>query len=194
MRYLIFILITLSSCYTEYYAVNKLSVDKSPITGYNMSGYGKVLIKQTSKGDAIQLMKNTKTSLKFDFVTQFYYESYFKFIEGSSFNIHLRTTRVDFENDDQGLKITIGKDRIETQMGEEIITLTDISLNENDYNKLKILSDGKRVKVFINCDEIMDYNTRLEATEYLIIDSKDSEIVLTGLDYTEIFPQNPFEF
>ena len=190
-KYLLIIsLLFLSSCYTEYFKINNGDNELNFISGYNMSGYKEVELIVDNGKDALLLKNNSTVSLKNKDQTQFTFQSYFKLVDGNNFTINLRSTRDKFHND-SGITIKISENEVLSfENGQIIQDYSNLKLNQNQYYKLRVLSDGKRVKVFIDCDEILDYRTILPATEYVIISSEDTKLIFNSLQFIDIYPQN----
>ena len=191
MKYILIIsLLFLSSCYSEYFKINNGDSELNFISGYNMSSYKDIELIVDNGKDAILIKENSTVSLKSEELTQFNFQSYFKIISGNDFSLNLRSTR-DKYSPNNGINIKVSNNEVLSfENGDLIQEFSNLKLNKDQYYKLRVLSDGKRVKVFIDCDEVLDYRTILQATEYLIISSEDTKLIFNSLQFIDVYPSN----
>ena len=191
MKYILIIsLLFLSSCYSEYFKINNGDSELNFISGYNMSSYKDIELIVDNGKDAILIKENSTVSLKSEELTQFNFQSYFKIISGNDFSLNLRSTR-DKYSPNNGINIKVSNNEVlSSEKGDLIQEFSKLKLNKDQYYKLRVLSDGKRVKVFIDCDEVLDYRTILQATEYLIISSEDTKLIFNSLQFIDVYPSN----
>ncbi len=185
--------LVLSSCATEIFRLNRQNIKES-IPGYFLTGFASVeIINDNSlllKKDAAISLKNIESTewlAIFDLMAE----------ESMSLDLQFRTTRQELSKD-SGVLIKIRNSSIEFyENGVEIAQSIDYKFTKNEKYSVKILNDGVMVKVFIDCDEILDHRTKLLSTEYLIFRSVSKEFVISSLEFQDVYEgeeANNFDF
>lgn len=182
--------ILLSSCATDIFHLNRRNLNKI-IPGYYLSGFASVDI---LSDNSLMLKENASISLKNIESTEWI--ASFDLLTKGEMNIDLqfRTSRHQKEKH-SGIVVKIRNSFIELyennkQIGKNI----DYNFNKNEMYSIKILNDGARVKVLIDCDEVLDYRTKLLSTEYLIFKSISEELIISSLEFEDVYKSEETEF
>ncbi len=173
----ILILVLLVGCASDFFILNIKNNDA--IEAYLMSGWGTI----TKLNDnSLQLGENSIVSLrKFGF-TRLNAGFNLEMNNTGATNIYLRTTRYDF-NSNKGMQFEIKKDQLNYYENNQLIQ----SVKRNNYQSdgialIGIISEGKKLKFSLNCDEIVIKNCSLKNTEYILIETKaQTNLLLSGI-------------
>jgi hypothetical protein len=182
--------ILFSSCATDIFHLNRSSLNKT-IPGYYLTGFASV---DVLSDNSLMLKENASISLKNIESTEWL--ASFDILSKGKMNINLqfRTSRHQREKY-SGIVVKIRNSFIELyennkKIGERI----DYNFSKNEMYSIKILNDGARVKVLVDCDEVIDYRTKLLSTEYLIFKSISEEFIISSLEFEDVYQTKVADF
>jgi len=182
--------ILLSSCATDIFHLNRRNLNKI-IPGYYLTGFASV---DVLSDNSLMLKKNASISLKNIESTEWL--ASFDLLTKGEMNIDLqfRTSRQEREKY-SGIVVKIRNSFIEFyETDKEVGKRIYYNFSKNEMYSIKILNDGARVKVFVDCDEVLDYRTKLLSTEYLIFKSFSEELIISSLEFEDVYKSEETKF
>lgn len=194
---LTFIMVGMASCASDYFRLNFNDEDKRNIIE------GRIFVNENEleklnalnvnviNENTFEMYDDTKVALKYLQENEYLADFTVELLEGKSFNLYLRTSYDKFQNQ-QKLRLTFNETGVflyEIKDGGEYL------ITENNEEKLFISekkrffikNDGKRLKVIIDCADIIDVRTNLNISQYLIFETeKKSKLNVSGISFTTI--------
>ncbi|MFP4527911.1 MAG: lipoprotein [Candidatus Kapaibacterium sp.] len=106
---------------------------------------------------------------------------------GSGIRIAFRTVRYEYKRQPSMALDYTRSGCIISHDGEVVANIDSVRARMGEPSRIRIINDGKYVKIYIDCDEVLYTTTRLPATEYFIFESIDGgEAVISGIEIAEI--------
>ncbi len=175
--------VLLVGCASDIYLLNLKN--NEIIEAYLISGWGTI----TKMNDnSLQLNENSLVSIRKYGITRLKAGFNFQIKNNGTANVYLRTTRFDFPQN-KGLQFEIHKDRIDYYENNQLKqSVKRNSFQADGIDIIGIVSEAKKLKFSLNCDEILIENCSLKNTEYILIETKaNTGLILSGItiDSTE---------
>lgn len=178
-------LIILNSCIflpdPEHYMLDIKS--PFPIEGFVLSGYassGKVCDNQ------LYIDQNSTTAIKREGLTQFIFDATFTINKGDGIKFYLRNTYKSY-NDISGIVFEYNQNGSKIfENGVLIAKVDSIKLQADSPTRIKIKQDGNYYDILVDCDTVIKATTKLVGTEYILMQSIQSNIDISGITLDEI--------
>lgn len=197
IMFIFLIIVVLNSCASDYFRLNFHTLDKRNIiegrifTNKDSLESLNVLNVNVINENTFEMFDDTKVALKYLHENEFQADFTIELIEGKSFILYLRTFFDDFKNqtkmrltyNDLGVflhEIRFGGEYLITENREE-------KLHNGEKKRFFIKNDGKRLKITIDCVDIVDVRTNLNISQYLIFETeKNSKLFVSGISFATI--------
>lgn len=151
---------------TDTFVLNRNLLSEEIIYGVRINGFKQMKV---INENTIELYDTAIAGLTFPKVTQFKWDFGVDFSRKSVVNVFLRTTATDFLNNQNNIKLTFDAEKNEFSCFEDNQLKKTLSYNfNNELRRIKIENYDKKIKVSIDRDDIIDYKTEKESTEYII--------------------------
>lgn len=86
------------------------------------------------------------------------------------------------------IHLTNDKIAITDQSGSLIAENNNYGLSVNTKYRFRVVNKGKNLKIYLDCDEVLNVSTKIPATEYILIETiNDTKAELSGIDIQEAF-------
>ncbi len=168
IKILLILLLTiiLSSCVSDEFSLNRFKISEERVYGLRINGWQTT---EVLNGNSISILDTGIVALAYAKETQFLIDFGVVFKKNSKFDILLRTTPQDFIDKRKNFKIEFDAEQDKIIFSEDgnLIKTTYYRFN-SELKRFRIYNYEKKIKVFLDNDDILDYKTELASTEYII--------------------------
>ena len=168
IKILLILLLTiiLSSCVSDEFSLNRFKISEERVYGLRINGWQTT---EVLNGNSISILDTGIVALAYAKETQFLIDFGVVFEKNSKFDILLRTTPQDFIDKRKNFKIEFDAEQDKIIFSEDgnLIKTTYYRFN-SELKRFRIYNYEKKIKVFLDNDDILDYKTELASTEYII--------------------------
>ena len=174
-------LIALNSCDPYYFKLNTTKKTFELIHAVKLTDMNDV---ERISDNSFKILPNAKLALGLNKITQIYSELNVKVSSGEGLRFSFRTVSNDFENNPKiSFEYLVNNSIIKEN--NKIISLKNIKFDYNELKVIRILNNGNKYCVTVDCDTIYNGITNLPATEYLMIESlKETNAIISGIYMT----------
>ena len=159
--------ILISSCFrSDDFTLNRFKLSEEKVYGLKINGTETT---EVLNGNSIAILDTGIVALAYAKETQFLIDFGVVFKKNSKFDILLRTTPQDFIDKRKNFKIEFDAEQDKIIFSEDgnLIKTTYYRFN-SELKRFRIYNYEKKIKVFLDNDDILDYKTELASTEYII--------------------------
>jgi len=168
------------SCNPDYFFMN--SASSKIINAYKINGIKAA--KQIGE-NSFELYENGIVSLRVPELTQFVAEMDIKFSKGIDLNLYLRTTPNDFAIN-RPIIINFAENYASLLIDDNLIERKAGLFSENKFSRLSIQNFSDDIIVLLDCDTLFNFRTQNINSEYIIMESKKSELTINGIIFEHI--------
>lgn len=170
----------------DIYALNKESTN--PLIGVII---GDLDGAEPASGNAVIIYEDGKTSLRTPGLTQFVADFTVTLHRGEGLRFGFRTNAKDYGKHPAILfDYTINGCRV-YENGKLLVDNKSVKSGIKYPARIQLTNDGKYIKISVDCEEIYNSTTSLEATEYVIIESiNKSAGVVSGIEFAKVLDAN----
>jgi hypothetical protein len=159
-------LLILSSCATDIYKLNRFNNYEEIVYGVVMSGYNSVY---TTDDNSIELTDTASTAIALPDETQMQWDFGVDFSNNVILDVFLRTTSSDYYTNSNNINIRFDSENSTLSIYENTKLVKSQKYNyNNELKRIKIDDYENKIKVSIDCDDVIYHTTNLANTEYLI--------------------------
>jgi len=178
----ILIIIFSSGCTPDRFVLNR--AQDYPILGYIMTGLDDVRV---VNDNSLFLYPSGRVSLSTTGMTQFIGNFSVELRKGNGVRFYFRTVSSQFDRQPFiSLEYTT-KGCIVNDNNTSKTLIDSVAASIHKPELIKVVNDGKFIRIFVGCAEIYNKATTLPATEYIIVEAMpQSEVFLYGLFYEEL--------
>ena len=172
--------------YSETYLLNR--TDIYPLEGYIISK--PYTVEKTKYTDEVIIHDNGITAIKKNELTIYSFDATVKIKEGTGIRFYLRSTYTNFKNNpvihfdytNTGTKVY--------EYNNLLAVVDSIKLDYSNPSRIRIKQDAKYYEILVDCDTLYKGLSGKPGTEYIIMQTLNSEALVSGISIEEI---NGFE-
>lgn len=151
---------------TESFILNRYKYDEEIIYGVMMSGYKSTKI---INDNSILITDTATTALALPKETQMQWDFGVDFKNSPVFDIYLRSTSIDYYYNKNNINIRLDSENNSISIYENEKLIKNMNYNfSKELKRIKIKNFENKIKVSIDCDDVLYHTTKLANTEYLI--------------------------
>jgi hypothetical protein len=183
--FLIQILIILPGCTPDRFYLKQTTL--YPISCFIT---GKIDNVEKLADNAIKIKDGGRVSLRRYGMTQFTGDFTVELIKGEGIRFYLRSADNNFSNHPTICFEYLNKKCIFRENNKVLFETDTLFAEYNRQSRIKILDDGKKLKLSIDCADINFENISIPSTEYIIIESAGGgEAIISGLDMIYLYEE-----
>lgn len=176
----------LTSCFrSDNFSLNKYSLSEKSIYGLRINGSK---VSEKLNENSIVILDTGIVALAYAEVTEFEMDFGVVFKRNPKFDILLRTTPQDYIDGLKNVKLEFDSQANELRLFDSGKFIKSINYKfTEELKRIRISNISKKIKVFIDCDDIIDYKTELALTEYIIFrNNKIDSLEVNAVSVTKI--------
>ncbi|MBM2816198.1 MAG: hypothetical protein HW421_2960 [Ignavibacteria bacterium] len=179
--FIFLLLILLTSCSPDTFRMNSNS--SYELQGFIMTGMDKVQVKGSN---SMVLQDKARVSLRSLQLTQIMADFTITVSEGTGLKFYFNTAVNNFDKH-PFIAFEFSTDGYSLSENEKILAKSDsIKAELGKPVRIKLINDGKFIKVYADCAEIFKGRIKLPASEFVIVETlPDSKVIVNAVDFTE---------
>jgi len=159
----------------------------APIDGFILSD---ITMAKATKDNELLLLPNGMVSLKRPNITHSSFSAITSFSSGDGLRFYFRTDRRKYESE-PGLVFEFTKNgSIVYDNGVKVAETDTIKAVPGKKDKIIILSDADYFQITVECDTVYKGRTKLVSSEFVLIESINSNALLSAIYYDNIYGFN----
>lgn len=146
------------------------------------------LVKKTAD-NSVRIFPGGRLAMKVIELTEHESDFTIKILKGNGIKFAFRTVENNFDaHSSLILHLTSSETKLLDESGNLLETSDHRLIDLDQKYRLRCINKAKNLKIYLDCDEILNISTNYPATEYVIIESiDDSEIEISGIDIFDAY-------